>query len=266
WNRRAMRSAAASSLFSTWSSTGCLHFRSWSRRPSPTTSARPRCWAAWACSCWAAASGSSPAGCTLLSDEQDRQNHHDEDESTDADRPDDRPEQREVASQQVACDTNDRRPRQAADRAEQLESPERHPGHPREHRTPRPQPEDKAGGEDRLVAMAGEEQLCPSELLRADVQEVAEALDEGPASAVTQPVAQVRPSGRADKAEEDDQDQRVVAGRGPCGGGEEQGLARKRNARALDEDAQPGRRVAEHVDDPSPVHWPSYTGRPHGRI
>src|SRR4029077_9111242 len=106
---------------------------------------------------------------------------------------------------------------------------------------------------DRNVAVPGEEELGSGQVVGPDAQKVAEPLDERPAAAVTEQVSEVPADGCAGKPEEDDQNQGVMARRGPRAGGEKQRLARKWNARALDENAQARGGIAERVDDPSPI-------------
>jgi hypothetical protein len=95
--------------------------------------------------------------------------------------------------------------------------------------------------------MAGEEDLGSGDVLRTDVEEVSETLDERSSAAMAEVVAEVGACGRTGKAEEDDQQQGVMAGGSPSAGGEQQSLAWKRNTRAFDEDAKPRRGVTERV-------------------
>src|SRR5438445_5292267 len=254
-----MPSAAASSLCSTWSSTACRRCPCFSRRPSPTTSGRPRSWGASACCCWAAGSGSSLAGCTLPRHDQDQRNQQKNSEPSYADPPSDGFEKGEVVAQPVARDPDHRGPEQAAQPAEQLKSPERHPRHAREHRAPRAQAKQKPRGDDRLVAMSGEEKLGTGQMVGSDAEEVAEPFDKRAAAAIAQQVSDVSPGGRAHEAEQDDDKHRVVSRRGPRPGDQKKRIAGKRDARTLDEDAEAGGRVPERVDDPGPIHEASYT-------
>src|SRR5439155_1209290 len=84
----------------------------------------------------------------------------------DADPPDDRLGQVEVAAQQVAGRTDQARPCEPADRAEDLEAPEGHVCHAREHRSPGSQPDHEASREDRLVTVPCEEQFGARDVLR----------------------------------------------------------------------------------------------------
>src|SRR6266576_2274774 len=221
---------------------------------SPTTSAPPRCSAGSGCCSWGAGWASSPAGCAFLSEQQSQHNDDQEDQPADADGADDRLQQREVAAQQVAGDPNRGRPGQPAECAEQLETPEGHPRHAGEHGRPGAQAEDKPRDKDRSVAVSREEKLGARQMGGPDVEDAAETFDKWPAAAVAEHVTKIRSRRGPEKAEEDGQRERVVAGRGPCGRRKEQRLAGKRYARAFDQDAQPGRRVTERVDDPSPIH------------
>ncbi len=78
--------------------------------------------------------------------------------------------------------------------------------------------------------MPGEEELGTGDVLGPDPEHAAEPFDERPPSFEAEEVADVGTGRRAEKAEQDDQDDRVVAGRRPGGRGQQQDLARKRNA------------------------------------
>jgi len=107
-----------------------------------------------------------------------------------------------------------------------------------------------------------EEKLGPRQVVRANVKDVAEAFDEWTAAAITEQVPNVGAGGRAEKAVKHDQQDRVMAGRRPGRGDEQQRLAWEGHARALDQDADARQRTTEHVDQGRPVHEGSYTGRP----
>ena len=138
--------------------------------------------------------------------------------------------------------------------------------HAGQHRSPRAQPNYEAGSEDRLVTVPREEQLGSCDVLRPHAEQRAEALHERPAASVTEEVTKVRAGGRADEAEEDDQDDAVVPRGRPGAGGKQQQLARERHACALDQDSKTRRGVPQRVDDSSRVHSGSYTGVPDGRL
>src|SRR5207247_743284 len=163
-------------------------------------------------------------------------------------------EQRKVAAKQVARGPDRSGPRQPAERAEQLKAPEGHACHAGQHRGPGAQAENKARNEDRLVAVARKKQLGAREVVGPDVEDAAEPLDKRSASAVTEQVTEIGSRRGAEKAEKDDERDRVMSSRGPRGGRKQQRLAWKGNARAFDEDAQPGGRVTKRIDDQSPIH------------
>src|SRR5207245_3643512 len=73
-------------------------------------------------------------------------------------------------------------------------------------------------------------------------------------------LAEIRAGDGAGEAKEDDEGERVIAGRSPRAGREQERLAGKRNARALDQNAKPRRRITERVDDGGPVHLPTARG------
>jgi len=107
--------------------------------------------------------------------------------------------------------------------------------------------------------MAGKEHLSARYVLRPYVENAAEALDERPTPAMAKVVPDVSPRHRAKKAEQDDERDAVVSRCGPGGGREQEGLARKWNPCALDEDSQSGGGVAQRVNDRSWIHGASYT-------
>src|SRR4029077_420805 len=111
-----------------------------------------------------------------------------------------------------------------------------------------------------------EEELSSREAFRADPQRGAEPLDERPTSVVAEEVADVRADGRAEESEQDHERDRMMGGSSPRRSKQQQGLAWKWNAGALDQDSQSSRRIAEGVNDRSPVQEPSYTGRPDARV
>src|SRR5438552_4775275 len=215
------------------------------------------------------ASCSSEVGCWWLwpgrATLREHRNDDDDDDDrqpADADATDDRLDQVEVAAQQVAGCTDQDRPCEPADRAEDLEAPEGHVCHAREHRSPGSQPDHEASREDRLVTVPCEEQFGARDVLRPHAEQRAEPFHERPAAPITEEVADVRAGGRADETEEDDQDDAVVPRGRPGAGGKQQQLARERHACALDQDSKTRRGVAERVDDSSRVHSGSYTGVP----
>ena len=107
--------------------------------------------------------------------------------------------------------------------------------------------------------MAGKEHLSARYVLRPYVENAAEALDERPTPAMAKVVTDISPRHRAKKAEQDDERDAVVSRCGPGGGREQEGLARKWNPCALDEDSQSGGGVAQRVNDRSWIHGASYT-------
>jgi len=183
------------------------------------------------------------------SDYQHHRKKHHQSQTTQSNIPNDRFEQRQVASEEVTGEADNCGPGEASQRAEQLEAPEGHACHAGKHRSPGAQAQHEARREDRLVAMAREEELRTRDVLGPDAEDAPEPLDEWPAALETEEVADVSARGRAEKAEQDDQDDRVVASRRPCGRRKQEDLAGKGNAGALDEDAQPRRGITERIDD-----------------
>jgi threonyl-tRNA synthetase len=110
--------------------------------------------------------------------------------------------------------------------------------------------------------MASEEELRTRDVLGADAEDAAEPLDEWPAALEPKEVADVTARSRAQEAEQDHQEDRVVPGRRPGGGSKQQHLTGKWNARAFDEDAKPRRGITKRIDDRSWVHGASYTDDP----
>src|SRR5581483_10420686 len=94
--------------------------------------------------------------------------------------------------------------------------------------------------EDRAVAVPREEELGARDVLGTDPEDLPEALDERPAPAVAEPVAEVGAGSRADEAEDDHQHDRVMAGRRPRRGCKQERLAGERHTGALDQDAEAG--------------------------
>src|ERR1700693_3368868 len=107
--------------------------------------------------------------------------------------------------------------------------------------------------------MAREEELGAGDVLWTDAEDAPESLDERPSAFEPKEVTDVGAGCRAHETEQDDQDDRVVAGRRPRRGGKQEDLAWKRNAGALDEDAKPRGWITERVDDRGWIHGASYT-------
>src|ERR1700730_10089180 len=135
--------------------------------------------------------------CSLLSGAARSRQHDndddqgDDDKAADPDVPDDGRDQVEVAAEQIAGTPDADSPGKTADRAANLEAPERHAGHAGEHRSPCAESEDDPCGQYGFVAVAREEDLCPGDVLRADPEQMAEPLDERPAPAVAHVIADV---------------------------------------------------------------------------
>src|SRR5579859_958261 len=156
-----------------------------------SSAAWERCWS-WAASRWLW------PGRASLGHYGDEGDDDDDGQPPEADRANDGFEQGEVAAQEVAGAADDRGPRQASDRTEELEAPERHVGHAGKHRSPRPEPEHEARRQDRPIAVPGEEQLRAGDVLRPDAEEAAEPLHERAPAPESEVVAEIGARGGPD--------------------------------------------------------------------
>ncbi len=198
--------------------------------------------------------GASRPGGASPSHDNHRHQQHDHNQTTKTNRSNDRFEQRKVAPQQITGEADDCGPGEAAQRAEELEAPEGHARHACQDRTPGAQTQHETRREDRPVAVAGKEQLGAGDVLRADAEDAAESFDERPSALEPKEVADIGAGCRPEETEKDDENDRVVPGRCPSRGGQQQDLAGKRNAGAFDEDAKPRRRITKRIDDRSRIH------------
>ena len=95
----------------------------------------------------------------MLSHDQDDPDHREQDQAAETDPANDCLHQGEVATHQVAGANDHERPGKPTDGVEQLKAPERHPGHPGEHRTPCAHAQHEPSGKDGPVTVPGEKEL-----------------------------------------------------------------------------------------------------------
>jgi len=206
-----------------------------------------------------------PLDATGSHDQHHRKKHH-QSQTTQSNIPNDRFQQGQVASQEVAGESHEGGPGEPTERAEQLEAPEGHTCHTGEHRSPRAEAQHEARGEDRLVTVAREEELRTRDVLGPDTEDAPEPLDKWPAAFEAEDVADVSAGCRPQEAEQDHEDDRVVAGGRPGRGGKQKHLAGKRNAGALDEDAQPRSGITERINDRSRIQFNKSLPRSPGKV
>src|SRR5438094_10119939 len=154
------------------------------------------------------ASCSSEVGCWWLwpgrATLREHRNDDDDDDDrqpADADATDDRLDQVEVAAQQVAGRTDQDRPCKPANRAEDLEAPEGHVCHAREHRSPGSQPDPEPGRENGLVTFPSEKKSAAPKVPRRHPERPAEPSHERPPAPITEEVPDFPAAAPADEPE-----------------------------------------------------------------